>query len=186
MKRCPECDFIYEDEQHQCDMDGTALVQDFHILPGESPVVRPPFAKPIWRQLALAVSIGVIPGLGLYVFKHQTASQADHRIMSMVADAPDSVLHPTAFASAPSFTSTIDNSGSKAKARLGESLDIERGGDVKSFERHSVSTGYGPTVKSSRRQMVVQRDSGGSFAAKKKIGSFLKKTGRFLKKPFKN
>lgn len=28
MKRCPLCDFIYEDDQSVCDMDGIELVHD--------------------------------------------------------------------------------------------------------------------------------------------------------------
>lgn len=28
MKRCPECEFVYEDEQHTCDMDGAELIFD--------------------------------------------------------------------------------------------------------------------------------------------------------------
>lgn len=33
MKRCPECSFIYEDEQCICDMDGQALVHDPRPIP---------------------------------------------------------------------------------------------------------------------------------------------------------
>lgn len=32
MKRCPLCDFIYEDDQSVCDMDGTELVHDSEEL----------------------------------------------------------------------------------------------------------------------------------------------------------
>ena len=33
MKRCPQCEFIYEDDQSHCDMDGTRLNHDTHALP---------------------------------------------------------------------------------------------------------------------------------------------------------
>ena len=33
MKRCPQCEFIYEDEQSLCDMDGVLLVFDSRTLP---------------------------------------------------------------------------------------------------------------------------------------------------------
>src|SRR5262245_10335273 len=33
MKRCPQCEFIYEDDQSHCDMDGTRLIHDNHKLP---------------------------------------------------------------------------------------------------------------------------------------------------------
>ena len=33
MKRCPQCEFIYEDDQRLCDMDGVLLVLDSRNLP---------------------------------------------------------------------------------------------------------------------------------------------------------
>ena len=33
MKRCPQCEFIYEDDQSLCDMDGVLLVFDSRKLP---------------------------------------------------------------------------------------------------------------------------------------------------------
>lgn len=33
MKRCPQCEFIYEDDQSLCDMDGVVLVLDSRTLP---------------------------------------------------------------------------------------------------------------------------------------------------------
>ena len=33
MKRCPQCEFIYEDDQSMCDMDGVLLVFDSRTLP---------------------------------------------------------------------------------------------------------------------------------------------------------
>lgn len=32
MKRCPECEFVYEDEQQLCDMDGAELLHDLSVL----------------------------------------------------------------------------------------------------------------------------------------------------------
>jgi cell division protein FtsN len=33
MQRCPQCEFIYEDDQSHCDMDGARLTHDAHPLP---------------------------------------------------------------------------------------------------------------------------------------------------------
>ncbi len=33
MKRCPQCDFLYEDDQPRCDMDGAELVDDPRAVP---------------------------------------------------------------------------------------------------------------------------------------------------------
>jgi hypothetical protein len=37
MKRCPECDFIYENAQERCDMDGTRLRYTTFLPPLASP-----------------------------------------------------------------------------------------------------------------------------------------------------
>ena len=36
MKRCPQCEFIYEDEQTMCDMDGAVLAFDTSSTVGEN------------------------------------------------------------------------------------------------------------------------------------------------------
>ena len=33
MKRCPQCEFVYEDEQTVCDMDGSELLHEALSLP---------------------------------------------------------------------------------------------------------------------------------------------------------
>ena len=41
MKLCPQCQFIYEDDQNLCDMDGNALVYDNRpvVFPDALPAV---------------------------------------------------------------------------------------------------------------------------------------------------
>ena len=45
MKRCPQCEFIYEDDQSLCDMDGVLLVFDSRNLPNHHALATVP-AKP--------------------------------------------------------------------------------------------------------------------------------------------
>ena len=54
MKRCPECEFLYEDEQHCCDMDGTVL-RSTSFLPSVAPPQPTPRKdlKSIWSGLAI-------------------------------------------------------------------------------------------------------------------------------------
>ena len=54
MKRCPECEFLYEDEQHCCDMDGTVL-RSTSFLPSVAPPQPTPrkHLKSIWSGLAI-------------------------------------------------------------------------------------------------------------------------------------
>ena len=68
MKRCPKCEFIYEDDQSLCDMDGVCLSS---IL-GHCPTPRPPDraaakrtpkrnrAVPAFATLILALVLGMV------------------------------------------------------------------------------------------------------------------------------
>jgi hypothetical protein len=63
MKRCPECEFLYPDEQERCDMDGTVL-RFTSWLPPLAP--RQPTArkdlKSTWRGLAISLLGLVVTG----------------------------------------------------------------------------------------------------------------------------
>ena len=82
MKRCPECEFVYEDEQSLCDMDGAGLVFDPRPLPGEKNTSQRPLnsrAKSSWRTVAIVVLAGLGVGailLGYYRLAHRTAPRA--------------------------------------------------------------------------------------------------------------
>ncbi|CAN5537632.1 hypothetical protein BH20ACI3_BH20ACI3_34730 [soil metagenome] len=73
MKRCPQCDFIYEDEQHLCDMDGYELVYEpnFQPLPisGSHLSTKPPvqLVKSARRRLMLWFAIVFLLGTALFV-----------------------------------------------------------------------------------------------------------------------
>jgi len=63
MKLCPQCEFIYEDDQNLCDMDGEALVYDprLGVSPGTVPAVtgaRP--RKSGLRIIVLALVAGFV------------------------------------------------------------------------------------------------------------------------------
>ncbi|HEX6175218.1 MAG TPA: hypothetical protein VF089_14495, partial [Candidatus Binatia bacterium] len=58
MKRCPQCEFIYEDEQVTCDMDGAMLALDRNVasINGQRSMVRS-FVVPAAVGIALAVVV---------------------------------------------------------------------------------------------------------------------------------
>lgn len=187
MKRCPECNFIYEDEQCLCDMDGTALLPDCHILATDPSMLPPPPARPVWLQLTIAVTISVLAGLGYYALNNQPGSQESRPVLLTVVNAQDSATRssslPTAFPS-----STMEDSASM-KMSLDDSASLIRGDDVKSESLRYGSTDSGTTARISRAQLTTRRNASANNPAVKKesrIGTFLKRTGRFLKKPFKN
>ena len=80
MKRCPKCEFIYEDDQSLCDMDGVLLVLDSRKLPNhEALQTVPPTKTTPKRNRAVpafaTVILALILGLVYYVSVHRKATQ---------------------------------------------------------------------------------------------------------------
>ncbi len=76
MKLCPQCEFIYENDQRFCDMDGEALVYDNRagVLPDPVPAVSG--ARPV-RSRPRIVVMAVVAGLalsGLLSFAYHASS----------------------------------------------------------------------------------------------------------------
>lgn len=69
MKRCPECQFLYDDETMKCDMDGTPLRYTVALpsLPG--------LAKSIWDKWTIALLCAVILGT-LFVILYRATPRA--------------------------------------------------------------------------------------------------------------
>jgi len=98
MKRCPKCEFIYEDEQSLCDMDGVLLVLDSRTLPHlhalqtvpETPKTPPKRnrAVPAFATLILAIVLGMV----YYVSIQRRATQtADIPVQPIAATASNPV-----------------------------------------------------------------------------------------------
>lgn len=76
MRRCPVCDFIYEDDERLCAMDGTGLVNHTGPLPFEESAL-PQSAAPAnshWRGSTL-IAAGIILAIALFVFFHNVAKR---------------------------------------------------------------------------------------------------------------
>ena len=191
MKRCPQCDFAYEDDQSLCDMDGSALVYATRELPLISEHVAPPApappappAKSRPRSYAVLPLAGVILGTALslaaYVVTHRTAPQdTKHAPASVTAapqPAPNLVLAPPAAPPTPAPTpAPIAN--------------VKAAGNVppKATKRASAAVKPAPTPAPSpspRREEKKPKPENAKNKKESKLGSMLKKAGRVLKKPF--
>jgi hypothetical protein len=166
MKKCPQCEFIYEDDQSLCDMDGVLLVFDSRSLPNlhalttvSAPVPGKTSRRnrmvPAFATLILMVAIGSI----YYVSTILNAAPENIPPVSitshLVAEAP-AVIPPTPVADE-------------------ETNETPR-------EMHAA-----PTVPPAKKT-ITTKPAGTKPESKKddsKVGSILKKTGRILKKPFK-
>ena len=80
MKKCPKCEFIYEDDQSLCDMDGVLLVLDSRTLPNLHALQTVPETRtsskrnravPAFATLILALVLGLV----YYVSIQRTTTQ---------------------------------------------------------------------------------------------------------------
>ena len=96
MKLCPQCDFIYEDDQTLCDMDGKPLVftPTLTAFPGSSsvevPLKRAGF--PRTRRLAVAAMAGLALG-GTFVLFFYVVTQGD--TYASAGRVPSSISNPS-------------------------------------------------------------------------------------------
>jgi hypothetical protein len=120
MKRCPQCEFIYEDDQRLCDMDGRDLVYD----PG--PVLALQKAateqtllqkKAPWRSYTLAAITGVIALSVFFVVDYAVTRHSPSVNLSQAtagattAQRPESDLVPVL---SPAFVETPSPEGSSS------------------------------------------------------------------------
>src|ERR1051326_4033659 len=79
MKRCPQCEFIYEDDQSLCDMDGVLLVLDSRTLPNLHAITTVPVKPQAKRNRAVpafaSLSLVLVLGMVYYVSTSRKAVQ---------------------------------------------------------------------------------------------------------------
>jgi len=69
MKRCPECEFLYEDEQNHCEMDGTRLFFTTTLPPLPAGLTPP---KSIWGGFTIPLLAALILGTVLAILYRST------------------------------------------------------------------------------------------------------------------
>ena len=196
MKRCPQCEFIYEDDQNSCDMDGVRLVADSRLLFDSgfaktnvgSLVASSQAAQ--WRSFALpavgAAILGVVLFLVYYVSTHPTAPQNTH-YSSAAQVTVDSQSATTQSAPNPDLTQpAAQPSQIDAEPATPHVESIEA--PPASVKRSSASSAIlaTPREEKKRRQDRPIRKSNATDPKKdSKVGSFLKKASHILKKPFR-
>ena len=172
MKRCPQCEFIYEDDQSLCDMDGVLLVLDSRNLPNPhalatvpgKPQPRRNRAVPVFATLILALVLGMV----YYVSTQRTATQ------SVV----DTSVQSTATTSNPVPEVSPTPEAQPAEASQVPPAEEPKPAPTKDPEKAAVK-------KASVKPATTTKDPNEPKKDDSKVGSILKKTGRILKKPFK-
>ena len=174
MKKCPKCEFIYEDDQSLCDMDGVLLVFDSRTLPNLHALQTVPAKVPPKRNRAVpafaTVILALVLGLVYYVSVQRRAVQD--------SDIPPQPIAATAVNPVPEVNSTPAAQPAaaepKPEARKLESPKPEPVAATVSAKKAATKPAPTPT----KTQVEEKKDDS-------KVGNILKKTGRILKKPFK-
>ena len=167
MKRCPQCEFIYEDDQSLCDMDGVLLVFDSQKLPKQAKSQKSLFRNRLVTVCAVLVLTTVL-SLVYYVATHQrkvvqssdtspsvNAAQPTASENQVVASEPENKVITPDPVPAPKPVVTKAPAETELKKPANPKANQKRPGSNQPQENDS------------------------------KIESFMKKTGRLLKKPFK-
>ena len=201
MKRCPQCEFIYEDEQTTCDMDGAMLALDKNSAAADGPRSRAKsFAVPAVVGTALAAVLVLAFYSSPLLVAKPDASQLSPELtepvnpgsaptpVQPVIEAPSTspspeVLEPTSAERAAESERTSDANHANRKT-TDSRLTIRRGlpplPRVPSLPR--LPPARAQKSSTSKDQIKVTTPPTNKQS---KVESFLKKTGRVITKPFK-
>lgn len=211
MKRCPQCEFIYEDDQNCCDMDGISLV--FTQTTPAPTLQNSPKQYNSRRSLlsVIAVVLGVVllaiayasleraftvssePAFVTDASVTQKVSQDQHTIgaIEQVEPASDQAVEPEMGAGPEDPSVSMVSETAKA-SRIAVNDPNSRG--IEPLRRNRLGT-RGVVVGSIPEQNQVDASRPQSQMIKSapreperkdsKVVSIAKKTGRLLKKPFK-
>lgn len=183
MKRCSHCDFIYEDDQHLCDMDGQELVyeptlQSLQIRAANATEPSTRRGKSGTRRQALAAAVAVLIATLLSVgysgFTSDYAPQNTKAPSTNITPVPQSAPDETHAAPAVSPTPSPSHSPRLEKIRVRPTMASPVARSTPRFH---------PTA--SRRETVRSQPANANHKKESGVGGFLRKTGKILKKPFK-
>ena len=184
MKRCPQCEFIYEDDQSLCDMDGALLVFDSRTLPNlhalapiDMPAV-PDAAKAHWRHRTFpamaALILATVFSLVYFVSTQRGAAP------STPVDMP-SITMPASNLVAPAEAQPTPEPPPATDENVAAPDDNEE-----TKPEPAKAPAKAPAQKATSKTSTAQtKPAEETKRDDSKVGTILKKTGRILKKPFK-
>lgn len=169
MKRCPQCEFIYEDDQSLCDMDGVLLVFDSRTLPNLHALETVPAVpgKAVRRNRMVPAFATILLTLVIASFYYFSTPRS-------VAPPPVENFAP---ASVPAASSV------ETPAPPEPTPEPEKQPTAPAPKPAAAPAVVPPAKKAVTKPAAVK-----PVEPKKndsKVGSILKKTGKILKKPFR-
>ena len=179
MKRCPKCEFIYEDDQSLCDMDGVLLVLDSRKLPNHHALQTVPATKtapkrnrtvPAFATVILALVLGLV----YYVSVHRRATQSSYTPPAPTAASTTTNPVPAEVSVNPTPESQPPTS-EEPKPETAKPTEPTAAAVTPPPVKKIVAK---PAPTPAKAKVEEKKDES-------KVNSILKKTGRILKKPFK-
>ena len=184
MKRCPQCEFIYEDDQSLCDMDGALLVLDSRTLPhlhALAPIDMPavPIAsKAHWRHRTFpamaALILATVFSLVYFVSTQRGAAPSTPDDIPSITMPASNLVAPAEAVPTPEPPPVVDENAA-APAATEETKPEPAKAPANAPAKKATSKTS--TTQTKPAEETKKDDS--------KVGTILKKTGRILKKPFK-
>ena len=197
MKRCPQCEFIYEDDQSHCDMDGVRLINHAHTLPKlqaltttrSASLDKPKTRSRIFALVATLVLAGVM-ALVYYVSIRQASRTTTVAISPAVQAAqPNPEVSPAATSDSTmpvqtgNETTQPDASTEKASNPVPKTSDAPSATEPDSQQPESKPSPK-PGTKSTSQTRASNQPTAATAKPEddSKVKTALKKTGRFFKK----
>ena len=194
MKHCPRCDFLYEDDQSVCDMDGARLVHDDRRL-AQQPgfIIDPqnavqPSKNSRWLVLFFAGIVIALVSFVAYLASSRVFSSSA-QVPAVEASSPDLKSKTSTPQSTPQpITAPPTETPRSNKPVASESTSRVRATSSAAAEapnREKLSQARVDTERPRTRPGLPARKADEpDQKPDSRIGSFLKKTGRILKRPF--
>ena len=221
MKRCPQCEFIYEDDQSLCDMDGQSLVRDnaLSVMQPRSSSPTKPAKRSSLNSIALPAGAGLLLALAIFIgytvspdplqtrtegatvrTQQLDAGSPRQSELSMLSTGSISATEPVTLEPSEPIRitkpepSVLDKTVHAHIRRRDERVPtartvpplprlraLPRLPEAKPLDTKTVR---GRTSQNSA-QSKTRLDPPATGKKDSKLGSFMKKTGRVLSKPFK-
>lgn len=196
MKRCPQCEFIYEDEQTTCDMDGAMLAFDQNSAAVDGPRSR---AKSFAVPAVVGIALAAVLVLAFYSSPLLIAKPDAHQLSpELTAPVNPTPVQPVIEAPSTSPSPEVVEPTSAERAADNERTSHANHANPKTADsRLTIRRGLPPLPRvpslprlpPARAQKSPPTKDQVKVATppkkQSKVESFLKKTGRVITKPFK-
>jgi len=196
MKRCPQCEFIYEDDQSHCDMDGTRLNHDTHALPKLQALTTTSEADKSKARGRSVVSLATLVLVGVMAVVYYVSIRQSPKTTSIAISPTVEAAQPNPKASpvAAIETTTGNQTAATEKRPDGEPAEnsspsrtaTEASAVNESGAKSSTKEDTARTIKATSQTRGATHSSGTTQKSEEKddskVQKALKKTGRFFKK----